>query len=209
MQEAGGEEDGVEQDDGGSGGEVEDEGEGDARQHAGGGDAGGDPQGGPEAARQLQGRGGGEHQQAGDQQRAHHAHAQHDKQRHQDGRQAREAFGAHAGHAGLVGIEREKKDNWLDGVAFFQNSFNQPVVYLFPFGKAYHDIWGIEKLTFKWTAGLLYGYLGEYSKRVPLNYNGFSPAVNVALAYQFTPVWGGQILLGGSFLMFMINMRIP
>ena len=75
--------------------------------------------------------------------------------------------------------------------------------------QAYHDIWGIEKLTFKWTAGLLYGYLGEYSKRVPLNYNGFSPAVNVALAYQFTPVWGGQILLGGSFLMFMINMRIP
>ena len=30
-------------------------------------------------------------------------------------------------------------------------------------------------------AGLLYGYLGEYKKRVPLNYNGFSPAVNVAL----------------------------
>ena len=68
---------------------------------------------------------------------------------------------------------------------------------------------GIEKLTFKWTAGLLYGYLGEYKKRVPLNYNGFSPAVNVALAYQFTPTWGGQVLLGGSFLMFMINMRIP
>ena len=31
----------------------------------------------------------------------------------------------------------------------------------------------------------------------------------VALAYQFTPTWGGQVLLGGSFLMFMINMRIP
>ena len=112
-------------------------------------------------------------------------------------------------HVFLVGIEREKKDNWLDGVAFFQNSFNQPVVYLFPIGQAYHDIWGIQKLTFKWTAGLLYGYLGEYKKRVPLNYNGFSPAVNVALAYQFTPTWGGQVLLGGSFLMFMINMRIP
>ena len=112
-------------------------------------------------------------------------------------------------HVYLIGIEREKKDNWLDGVAFFNNSFDQPVVYLFPFGKAYHDIWGIEKLTFKWTAGLLYGYLGEYKRRVPLNYNGFSPAVNVALAYQFTPTWGGQVLLGGSFLMFMINMRIP
>ena len=56
---------------------------------------------------------------------------------------------------------------------------------------------------------MLYGYLGEYKKRVPLNYNGFSPAVNIALAYQFTPTWAGQVMLGGSFLMFMINMRIP
>lgn len=112
-------------------------------------------------------------------------------------------------HVYLLAVEREKPDNWLDGLAFFSNSFGQPVVYMFPFGKAYHDIWGIEKLTFKWTAGLLYGYLGEYKKRVPLNYNGFSPAVNVALAYQFTPVWGGQLMIGGSFLMFMINMRIP
>jgi hypothetical protein len=29
------------------------------------------------------------------------------------------------------------------------------------------------------------------------------------LAYQFTPTWAGQVMLGGSFLMFMINMRIP
>ena len=112
-------------------------------------------------------------------------------------------------HVYLLAVEREHSDNWLDGLAFFSNSFGQPVVYMFPFGKAYHDIWGIQKLTFKWTAGLLYGYLGEYKRRVPLNYNGFSPAVNVALAYQFTPTWGGQVLLGGSFLMFMINMRIP
>ena len=112
-------------------------------------------------------------------------------------------------HVYLLAIEREKPDNWLDGVAFFQNSFDQAVVYVFPFGKAYHDIWGIEKLTFKWTAGLLYGYVGEYAKRVPLNYKGFSPAANVALAYQFTPTWGGQLMIGGSFLMFMINMRIP
>jgi hypothetical protein len=75
--------------------------------------------------------------------------------------------------------------------------------------EAYHGIWGVPKLSFKWTAGLLYGYLGEYKKRVPLNYNGFSPAVNIALAYQFTPTWAGQVMLGGSFLMFMINMRIP
>ena len=112
-------------------------------------------------------------------------------------------------HVYLVGLEREHPDNSLDGIAFFNNSFDQPTVYVFPFGQAYHGIWGVPKLSFKWTAGLLYGYLGEYKKRVPLNYNGFSPAVNVALAYQFTPTWGGQLMIGGSFLMFMINMRIP
>ena len=55
-------------------------------------------------------------------------------------------------------------------------------MYVFPFGRRIQDICGIEKLTFKWTAGLLYGYVGEYAKRVPLNYKGFSPAANVALA---------------------------
>ena len=109
----------------------------------------------------------------------------------------------------LIGIEREHPNGKLDGIAFFNNSFDQPTVYVFPFGQAYHGIWGVPKLSFKWTAGLLYGYLGEYKKRVPLNYNGFSPAVNIALAYQFTPTWAGQVMLGGSFLMFMINMRIP
>ena len=112
-------------------------------------------------------------------------------------------------HVYLLALEREHSDNWLDGIAFFNNSFGQPVVYVFPFGKAYHGIWGVEKLTFKWTAGLLYGYLGEYKKRVPLNYNGFSPAVNVALAYQFTPVWGGQLMIGGAVPKFLLHQRQP
>ena len=44
--------------------------------------------------------------------------------------------------------------------------------------------------------------------RVPLNYKGFSPGANVSLAWQFTPTWSAQVTLAGSFLMFMINMRI-
>ena len=108
----------------------------------------------------------------------------------------------------LVGLEREHPDGWLDGIAFFRNSFAQPCLYLFPFGGVYHSIFGVEPLSFKWTAGLLYGYVGEYKDRVPLNYKGFSPGVNVALAYQFTPEWAGQVTLGGSFLMFQLNLRL-
>ncbi len=108
----------------------------------------------------------------------------------------------------LVGIEREHPNGKLDGLAFFNNSFGQPSVYVFPWGGVYKGIYGIPELSFKWTAGLFYGYVDEYQDRVPLNYKGFSPAVNVALAWQFTPVWAGQVTLAGSFLMFQVNMTL-
>lgn len=108
----------------------------------------------------------------------------------------------------LVGLEREHPDGRLDGIAVFRNSFAQPCLYFFPFGKVYHGILGVEPLSFKWTAGLLYGYVGEYQDRVPLNYKGFSPGVNVALAWQFSPEWSGQMTLAGSFLMFQLNLRL-
>lgn len=111
-------------------------------------------------------------------------------------------------HVWLVGIEREHPDGKLDGIAFFNNSFGQPSVYVFPLGGVYKGIYGIAPLSFKWTAGIFYGYVGEYQDRVPLNYKGFSPAVNVALAWQFTPVWAGQVTLAGSFLMFQVNMTL-
>ncbi len=41
------------------------------------------------------------------------------------------------------------------------------------------------KLYVKWTAGILYGYRGEYQHKVPLNYGGFSPAIVPALGWEF------------------------
>jgi len=111
-------------------------------------------------------------------------------------------------HVWLVGLEREHPNGKLDGIAFFSNSFNQPSLYFFPLGWAYHSIFDIEPLSFKWTAGLLYGYLGEYKNRVPLNYMGFSPGVSAALAWQITPDWSAQVTWAGNFLMFQINMAL-
>jgi hypothetical protein len=112
-------------------------------------------------------------------------------------------------HVWLVGVEREHPNGKIDGIAFFNNSFNQPSIFVFPWGGVYKGIFDIAPLSFKWNIGLMYGYVGEYQDRVPLNYKGFSPGANVSLAWQFTPVWSGQVTLAGSFLMFMINMRIP
>jgi hypothetical protein len=109
-------------------------------------------------------------------------------------------------HVFLIGLEREHPDGKLDGIAFFQNSFSQPSFFVFPWGGVYKGIFDIAPLAFKWNIGLMYGYLGEYQNRVPLNYKVFSPGANIALAWQFTPVWSGQATLAGSFIMFQINM---
>lgn len=109
----------------------------------------------------------------------------------------------------MVGLEREYLNAKLDGVALFTNSFGQPTVYVYPWGGVYRDIGGINHLSFKWTAGLLYGYKEPYADKVPLNFKGFSPAIIPALAYEFKPGWTGQLnFLGTAGLMFQLNMPV-
>ena len=106
----------------------------------------------------------------------------------------------------MVGVEREHPDAKLDGFTLFTNSFGQPTVYVYPWGGVYHDIGGINHLSFKWTAGLLYGYKDPYQDKVPYNHSGFSPAVIPALAYEFKPGWSAQVnVLGTAGLMFQLN----
>lgn len=109
----------------------------------------------------------------------------------------------------LLGVEREYPDARLDGITVFTNSFGQPSAYLYPWGGAYHAVGGIRGLSFKWTAGILYGYVAPYQDKVPLNYKGFSPAVIPSLAYEFTPGWSGQLnLLGNNALMFQLSVAL-
>jgi hypothetical protein len=106
----------------------------------------------------------------------------------------------------MVGLEREHQDAKVDGVAFFSNSFGQPTVYLYPWGHVYKDVGGVNNLSMKWTAGLLYGYRGEYADKVPFNHNGLSPAVIPAVAYEFDSGWAVQAnILGTAGLMFQVS----
>lgn len=109
----------------------------------------------------------------------------------------------------MVGLEREHASGKLDGISFFSNSFGQESVYIYPWGGVYKNIWGVAPLSFKWTAGLLYGYKEPYENKVPLNYKGFSPGAIIALAYEFKPGWSAQVnALGTSALMFQLNMAL-
>lgn len=106
----------------------------------------------------------------------------------------------------LVGLEREYANQKVDGLALFSNSFGQPTMYLYPWGGTYKEVFGVAHLSFKWTAGLLYGYREPYENKVPLNYRGFSPAVIPALAYEFKPGWHAQVnVLGTAGLMFQLT----
>jgi hypothetical protein len=110
----------------------------------------------------------------------------------------------------MAGLERERAQGQIDGITVFSNSFGQTCLYLYPWGGITHKVAGVNALSFKWTAGMLYGYVDPYEDKVPLNYKGFSPAAIVALAYQFTPNWSGQVtVLGNAALMFQINKSIP
>jgi len=109
----------------------------------------------------------------------------------------------------LIGAERERPDGIVWGGSLFSNSFGQPSAYVFGGQRLYHwSSW--DPLFAEWSAGLLYGYVGQYKNKVPLNYKGFSPGIVAGLGWQFSPVIAGQLnLLGTSGLMFQISIDVP
>jgi hypothetical protein len=109
----------------------------------------------------------------------------------------------------LSGIERYDADNSFMGAAFFNNSFGQPSVYLYPWGQVYPNFWGYEKLTAKWSAGLIYGYVDPWEHKVPLNYNGFSPGFVPALSWKLGSGYEAQVSFpGGAGLMFHVQVPL-
>ncbi|WP_124449746.1 hypothetical protein [Paucibacter sp. KBW04] len=88
-----------------------------------------------------------------------------------------------------IGAEKQwDESNWLVGGSYFSNSFGQPSGYLYV-GKRYPGVFGYapQNVFAQWSAGLLYGYRGEFKDKVPFNYNGFSPGALISLGWEFTP----------------------
>lgn len=57
---------------------------------------------------------------------------------------------------------------------------------------------GHPRLTAKLTAGIIYGYKGEYADKVPLNHNGYSPGLIPTLGYQMTARDSLQFMVLGN-----------
>lgn len=108
-----------------------------------------------------------------------------------------------------VGFEWSDSGAGIAGLTLFTNSFGQPSAYWYPWGAELDGRGPWQDGFVKWSAGLLYGYRAPYNKKVPFNYQGFSPGAIVAAGYRLTPRFSTQVnLLGDSGLMLQFNVRL-
>ena len=108
----------------------------------------------------------------------------------------------------LLGCERDRANGQLTGLAYFSNSFGQPCLYYYPWGKTYNDIAGVDGLFVKWNAGIVYGYVEPYEDKLPVNFNGFTPAFFPSLGFRSKHDFQTQINLLGR-VGFMLQFSVP
>jgi hypothetical protein len=111
-------------------------------------------------------------------------------------------------NAYLVGLNVVRSDGWLAGASYFRNSFGQHCGYAYV-GRRYVEPFGWENVSWRWTAGMIYGYREPYEDKVPVNFGGFAPVVVPTIAYQFNRRVGAELVfLGTNALMFGLVIQI-
>lgn len=97
-----------------------------------------------------------------------------------------------------VSLSRLLPNDRYCGFSLFRNSFGQPSAYAFV-GKTWPGILANHpKVYASVSAGIIYGYVGKYKNKVPLNVAGFSPVIIPAVGYRFTPRAAFEIQLLGT-----------
>lgn len=107
-----------------------------------------------------------------------------------------------------LALNRHLPDDRFCGLSLFRNSFGQPSAYLYA-GKRWNEpIAGWPRLYAQVSAGVIYGYVGQYKKKVPGNVAGFSPAIVPAVGYRINDQLGAEMqILGTAAVMFGITWR--
>jgi hypothetical protein len=100
-------------------------------------------------------------------------------------------------YAFVLALERRIAGNRFCGLSLFRNSFGQASAYLYA-GQRWDNLWGNPDLSLKMSAGIIYGYTGEESDKVPYNWNGFSPAIIPSFVYRVTPVETLDLMILGT-----------
>lgn len=94
----------------------------------------------------------------------------------------------------LVGLEVEKPNHHLYGLALFNNSYSQFSQYLF-YGKVFEFDDTYPGLHAKITAGIIHGYRGKFEDNLILNKElGVAPVIVPGVGYQ-RERWGADLFL--------------
>jgi len=107
-----------------------------------------------------------------------------------------------------VALNRHLPDDRFCGLSLFRNSFGQPSGYLYT-GKRWNqpfEAW--PRVYAQVSAGVIYGYVGQYKNKVPGNVGGFSPGVVPAIGYRLSDKAGLELqILGTAAVMFGATWR--
>ena len=100
----------------------------------------------------------------------------------------------HVNDQNLLAVEAGFHNNWLAGIAVFDNSFGQDSQFLYagyswPIMRS--DYWYVKLM-----GGLLHGYKEPYEDKIPLNGLGVAPAIVPALGFKYRRVFA-EANLGG------------
>lgn len=107
-----------------------------------------------------------------------------------------------------LSLSRRLPDERFCGLALFNNSFGQPSAYAY-FGKTWPSLWSNwPRVYASVSAGIIYGYVGPYKNKVPLNVGGFSPAIIPAIGWRLSDHAALEMqLLGTAAVMFGATWR--
>jgi len=106
-------------------------------------------------------------------------------------------------HVGALTLTRLLPKERFCGFSLFRNSFGQPSAYAFT-GWAWPTLFeSMPKVYGTVSAGIVYGYVGRYKNKVPLNVGGFSPVIIPAVGYRLSPQAALEMqILGTAAVMF-------
>lgn len=89
----------------------------------------------------------------------------------------------HTNHQKLIGPELVFENDYLVGLAFFQNSFDQSSQFLY-IGKTWR-LFRTDWFYFKLVGGLLHGYKDPFEDKIPLNGLGVAPAILPSFGFRY------------------------
>ena len=107
-----------------------------------------------------------------------------------------------------VSISRLLPNARFCGFSLFTNSFGQPSAYAFT-GKYWPQPFeSMPDVYLSVSGGIMYGYVGRFKNKVPLNVGGFSPVVIPAVGYRLGTRSAIEVqLLGTAAVMFGVTWR--